>query len=121
MNYIKNLFLFSWLTIILALHSLNRLGSMVFDYPLRNLFEHFLSGFYLPLFGLFVFYTSWFITKRSPLNWKIEYFIILFTGLGIAIWELYYQMSYYNSESLIQLLFSFIGISACWIYFYFQK
>lgn len=123
-RYILTLCILQILTIILSLSALNRMCGgfakqiLCFDYPLRNSIEHLLSGFYIPLIIIFLCYISYFI-----ISWKIqlmpknkEIAIIIIVSIFYLIFEVWFQLSHYNSGSILQIIMSLLGIVLCWIY-----
>lgn len=129
-KYLLTVSLLLLLTIFLGFHSLNRLkvnnvGKLPFDYPLRNLLEHLLTGFYFPLIILFFVYIGWFLClkllykKLIQIPKKGEIDTILTGSLIYILLEFYFQFILsYNSSSIPQIFISIIGVSLSWIYLY---
>src|SRR3989339_1591916 len=81
-RYFELLYIFSILTILLALFALNRMCYGIVNrgvcfgsehYFIRNIIEHFFTGLYIPIFSLFIFYTGVLITaKLSSQSFKFD-------------------------------------------------
>ena len=119
--YIKILFLLNLLTPILALSSLNRLRGIIFDFPYRVYFEHFLSGFYAPLIFLFLLYSftflSSFFSKKEVLYFKrkTEIILLILTSVLYILFEFWWQfLVSYNSDSVIQFCMGLFGTFFLW-------
>ncbi len=126
-KYLLTLSILLLLTIILSLHSLNRLWGLLtsklfIDYFGRNFFEHLLSGFYIPPIFLFSFYlgTILFSFKITQLKRTTELMILILGSIICIVFEYWFQsINSYNISSPSQFITSLFGIGLFWLYFYF--
>lgn len=120
---IITLSILSVLTIVCAFFSLNRLADVVFEFKLRLFFEHFLTGFYFPLFVIFVTYWGFCISHRNIKLFGQEHKVTFLRTLVISsliniLFEIWWQFFVsFNSQSIPQTIYLIFGVLICWIYF----
>lgn len=136
--YLETTFIFACLTIIVSSMALNRACNGITNpqvcffadqYVIRNIIEHFVTGFYIPFLIIFLYYFFriffWNVIQRKEFVFEtkeMEMKTILIVCIISLIAEGLFQFDIsYNSASLYQYVSGFIGILLGIGYFFHRK